>query len=420
MVSDILSSAFSKMQIFLKKFQPILEIYWRNKQAQLHELMNERLKNPVETLENVIKLFNYHHDLFTKNIPNTADIGLIQLDSKSARSKIQPTPHKFKEELHKFIPEVIHNRLEEYKKWLTVQSRNLDKKPGDVEEFVEQTAFFNKASDHFQGYRDKVDILSQMIGKMEENDLKVKREDQDLLKETQKSISDLATIMQEVESKQEGERNKFRQKVSKMVPALDAEINELFAKCQDKKFLNGENMERTSDILKDLDEIEEHFKQHELGAVRMNEWQQVLETQPTVFENLDSCREEMTLRCEMWRSLHSWQEKEVTWYDTPFSQIEAQDIKIEAEKYFKVAMKLEKNLEPNLIQEKLKTAVETFKEAMPIVIALRSDKLLEAHWQQIKELIKEDFDINAEDFTLRSLINLDVNQYKEEICAIQL
>jgi len=88
MVSDILSSAFSKMQIFLKKFQPILEIYWRNKQAQLHELMNERLKNPVETLENVIKLFNYHHDLFTKNIPNTADIGLIQLDSKSARSKI--------------------------------------------------------------------------------------------------------------------------------------------------------------------------------------------------------------------------------------------------------------------------------------------------------------------------------------------
>ena len=41
-----------------------------------------------------------------------------------------------------------------------------------------------------------------------------------------------------------------------------------------------------------------------------DEWQEVLETQPTVFENLDSCREEMTLRCEMWRSLHSWQEKE--------------------------------------------------------------------------------------------------------------
>jgi len=201
MVSDILASAFSKMHLYLKKFQPILEIYWRNKQAELHELMNERLRNPIETLENVIKLFDYHHDYFTKNLPNTADIGLIQLDSKSARQKIQPTPHQYKEQLHVFIPQVIHDRMQDYKKWLTQQARNLDKKAGNVEEFVEQTNFYNSAGDQFQNYRDKVDILSQMIGKMEENDMKVKREDQDLLKETQKSISDLANIMQEVEMK---------------------------------------------------------------------------------------------------------------------------------------------------------------------------------------------------------------------------
>lgn len=53
----------------------------------------------------------------------------------------------------------------------------------------------------------------------------------------------------------------------------------------------------------------------------------------------------------MWRSLASWKRKEDLWYKTPFSQIEAQDIKLEADKYFKTAMKLEKNLEPNLIQE---------------------------------------------------------------------
>jgi hypothetical protein len=29
-ISDILNSAFDKMKIFLKRFQPILEIYWRN------------------------------------------------------------------------------------------------------------------------------------------------------------------------------------------------------------------------------------------------------------------------------------------------------------------------------------------------------------------------------------------------------
>jgi dynein heavy chain len=74
-------------------------------------------------------------------------------------------------------------------------------------------------------------------------------------------------------------------------------------------------------------------------------------------------------------------------------------------------MRLEKNLDPNPIQEKLKTAVTTFKEAMPIVKALRNEYLGETHWAQIKGLIKKDFDINQPDFTLDSLIALDVNQF---------
>lgn len=83
-------------------------------------------------------------------------------------------------------------------------------------------------------------------------------------------------------------------------------------------------------------------------------------------------------------------------------------------------MKLEKNLDPNVIQEQLKSKVETFKEAMPIVIALRNDKLQESHWQQIKDHIGKEFDITQDDFTLEALIALDVNNYREEIVAISV
>ena len=55
---------------------------------------------------------------------------------------------------------------------------------------------------------------------------------------------------------------------------------------------------------------------------------------------------------------------------------------------------------------------------MPIVTALRNDKLTEVHWAQIKGLIKKDFDINDEEFLLKSLIDLDVTQFKEEITTI--
>ena len=51
--------------------------------------------------------------------------------------------------------------------------------------------------------------------------------------------------------------------------------------------------------------------------------------------------------------------------------------------------------------------VDTFKAAMPVVIALRNDNLKYEHWQEIKGLIGVDFDIEAENFTLESLIRLN-------------
>jgi len=92
MVGNIINSSFSKMDTFLRRFQPILEIFWRNKQVDLKILMDERLANPIESLENTIKLFSLYQKNFSSQIPSTADIGLIQLDSKQARTKIQPTP----------------------------------------------------------------------------------------------------------------------------------------------------------------------------------------------------------------------------------------------------------------------------------------------------------------------------------------
>jgi hypothetical protein len=60
------------------------------------------------------------------------------------------------------------------------------------------------------------------------------------------------------------------------------------------------------DILRVLLEYEDKFKALEATSLKYNRQQEVLETQPTVFENLDECREQLTLRCLMWRSLKDW------------------------------------------------------------------------------------------------------------------
>jgi hypothetical protein len=54
------------------------------------------------------------------------------------------------------------------------------------------------------------------------------------------------------------------------VPQLDNEINDIFEKAQDKKYLDGANLASMEDMIAELDGIEEHFKQLESTAEKYN------------------------------------------------------------------------------------------------------------------------------------------------------
>jgi dynein heavy chain len=129
------------------------------------------------------------------------------------------------------------------------------------------------------------------------------------------------------------------------------------------------------EILKILDEKEARFKEMEKLATKYNQYQEVLQTNPTVFEELDTLREDLNLRCVMWRSLKEWEELQEIWIKTQFNNIQAKEISGKADYYAKICLRLEKNLEDNPIQRKLKDMVDTFKGAMPIVVALRNEAL---------------------------------------------
>ena len=57
---DLISNAYDKSMRFLTRFQPLLEIYWRNKQFDINILVNDRLINAVESLSNTLQLLKYY------------------------------------------------------------------------------------------------------------------------------------------------------------------------------------------------------------------------------------------------------------------------------------------------------------------------------------------------------------------------
>lgn len=153
-----IDGAFDKVKRFLTRFQPLLEIYWRNKQVDLSILLHDRLRNPVESISHTIKLFSLYHTLFNSNLPSMTEIGLLQVDSRGCRTTLLPTPKNFIGKIEDMIPKVIRERTDESKRWLRKALSNLSKPVTNVEEFVEQNGHLTFTNENFQNIRDRVDL----------------------------------------------------------------------------------------------------------------------------------------------------------------------------------------------------------------------------------------------------------------------
>jgi dynein heavy chain len=60
-----------------------------------------------------------------------------------------------------------------------------------------------------------------------------------------------------------------------------------------------------------------------------------------------------------------------------------------------------------------KKLVWLYRDAMPVIVALRSEYLQDEHWKEVKSLLKSDFSIDNDDFTLSQFLQLPVQSCQE-------
>jgi len=401
-------------------------MFWGNQKVNLNICVHERLKNPTDSLQYVINLFLYQDETFSKGIPTSTNLGLIKLDSKKMRQTLIPSPKLCMQELDRIIPQTVKERLEEAQKWLKECSRKLNKPVVTVDDFVEQSANLSYTVENFQEVRDRVALYGQYFNIMANSGIKASKDDpsagraldrnKGLLTDVVQAITALANLVMTVENFQDTKLDSFRRTFDDLVPKLNHEIDDAHKEVCNEVFLSGDS--EMTEMLKKLDYLEERYNDLEKTSLKYQSWQEVLQMNQTAFENLDQLRDDLKIRADMWRYLSTWEDKQQEWIKLQFAQIDAKDISDQADRYAKVANRVEKTLPPNPIGEKLKLLVDTFRGTMPVVIALRNTDIQESHMQEIKDLLQTDFDPSDENFTLNSLIEMNVVQFQEEIQLI--
>ena len=91
----------------MSKFHKVMEIYWKNKQFDCKILVHERIKNPIDSLNDTLTLFNWQEQLFENTIPKNTNLGLLLLDSQGTKDLLTPNPKKMVTNIENIVPKVI-------------------------------------------------------------------------------------------------------------------------------------------------------------------------------------------------------------------------------------------------------------------------------------------------------------------------
>merc|ERR1719482_617394 len=121
---------------------------------------------------------------------------------------------------------------------------------------------------------------------------------------------------------------------------------------------------------------------------------------------------------KLWRSIDSWEQQTVDWTEGQFKAIEVEVIMKDIAVYTKTAHQGTKQLTSSQVAPMFMEKVETFKNTLPVVVALRNKALKPRHWEQITEILGVELDLDDETFTLGRLLEMGVSAYMEQIQGI--
>lgn len=173
------------------------------------------------------------------------------------------------------MPIIIKKNADECRDWLKKRIMELSKPVSNVDEFVEQDGYYNKATLQFQDIRDRIAHVQQTYDVLEHYDLKVPKEHKEALNEGLKQIQDLSAHIETVESSRDQNSDTFKRQLLQDIPILDISITELLDDSQQPQFL--ENSDKF-EMMRQLTEIEKRFKNLNETAEKYNNQLGVLGT----------------------------------------------------------------------------------------------------------------------------------------------
>lgn len=123
---------------------------------------------------------------------------------------------------------------------------------------------------------------------------------------------------------------------------------------------------------------------------------------------------------QLWGLASEFDAKYAEWKVTKFGDIKTDELENEAGTRLKKLVKLQRQVKEkdwDFVQH-YRDKLSTFKSVMPLILDLKEPAMRDRHWTKLMEEVGKTFDPKGEDFTLGSMIELDLAAFAEQVADI--
>ncbi|POM71269.1 Dynein heavy chain, partial [Phytophthora palmivora] len=322
-------------------------------------------------------------------VADNAFCELLLLDRTKLNTLLKPSPRKCLQGLYQLIPMVFRQLNEELTNEFTVSNDRISTIPTTVEEFAETLAFLRELQTGQDVMEEKYGCVRSLFHLLEEYRVKMTDTDQmNAFVITQKK-SQLKASMDLFENSCQQYTAKFGVELEARLPNLVSKLTTVTSALSNP-ILFDPNSDINATIIY-LSRVEEDVLQLE-GAVKQHFTLEKTLGLPmtTVFDEMDELRADLALKRNMWSSYCEWNGVVSLWEKQQFpDEIEFSPITEHVERLYIQITKWEQRLSEGmgLLCTHLKSSVEEYRVAMPILTDLRCPSFEERHFIQLRELL---------------------------------
>uniref|UniRef100_A0A336LHG4 CSON012522 protein n=1 Tax=Culicoides sonorensis TaxID=179676 RepID=A0A336LHG4_CULSO len=383
LIPEIVALAYEKVYLYIKRFDPIREAYKDDLETNPKIIRSE---TNLDRLNTYCERYIYELDVLEKLV-SECNIGLLHVNQDILKREIIPICKELQTILNVHLPILARQSTKAVQEKTEYIHDNLSTKFDETKPLVQFLHYLDECGAKIDNIKEDLLYAYNVFRIMKEHNVTVLDDLKDLYLDVEEQLQQLERTLQgKIESKPKivGNLNK----------CLQSDIQKIFAQVENvrqeiiKSWFLDENSDQ-SQIRETLAELQETLSSCQDLSQEYRSYQKEFKIELTRFDTLDQVNQEVKLRQTLWDSVSQWKYALEQWNETPFHQLNMEELTSVTTKILKNCGYLEKNLPKNDIIPKLKADVEDFKDKLPVLGYLRNSNLKKRHWIQIEQILEK-------------------------------